>query len=84
MSRNGTSAIYESTYYLEIVHVKLATNRKLHRVSTYLPNPELLCLEHIQNTHSATMISSLRLRPLGDQKYIPMSPLDLGTFGKSL
>ena len=52
MSRNSTSAIYKSTYYLGIVHVKLATNWKLHRVLTYLPNPEALCLEHIWNTCS--------------------------------
>ena len=31
MSKNGTSAIYKSTYYLGIVYVKLAT--KLHRTS---------------------------------------------------
>jgi hypothetical protein len=84
MSRNSTSAIYKSTYYLGIVHVKLATNQKFRGVSIYLPNPEALCLEHIQNTHSATAISSPRLRPSGDQKYIPMSPLDLGILGKSL
>ena len=47
MSRNGTSAIYESTYYLGIVYVKLTTEQKLHGVSTYLPNPEALCLEHV-------------------------------------
>jgi hypothetical protein len=29
MSRNGTSAIYESTYYLGIVYAKLATNWKV-------------------------------------------------------
>jgi hypothetical protein len=29
MSRNGTSAIYKSTYYLGIVYMKLATERKL-------------------------------------------------------
>ena len=84
MSRNSTSAIYKSRYYLGIVHAKLATNQKLCGVSTYLPNPEALCLEHIWNTRSATAISSLRLRPLGDQKYILMNPLDLGTLGKSL
>ena len=67
MSRNSTSAIYKSTYYLGIVHAKLATNWKLRRVLTYLPNPEALCLEHIWNTCSATMISSPRLRPSGDQ-----------------
>ena len=76
MSRNGTSAIYKSTYYLGIVYVKLATNQKLHVVSTYLPNLEALCLECIWNTHSATMISSPRPRPSGGQKYISMSPLD--------
>ena len=35
---------------LGIVYVKLATNRKLCRVSTYLPNPEVLCLECVWNT----------------------------------
>ena len=64
MSRNGTSAIYESTYYLGIVYVKLATEQKLHGVSTYLPNLEALCLKHVWNTLSATKISSPRLRPL--------------------
>jgi hypothetical protein len=72
MSRNSTSAIYKSTYYLGIVYVKLATNQKLCGVSTYLPIPEVLCLECIWNTRSATMISSPRLRPSGGQKYIPM------------
>ena len=76
MSRNGTPAIYEFTYYLGIVYVKLATKQKLHGVSTYLPNLEVLCLEHIWNTHLATMISNPRLRPSGGQKYILMSPLD--------
>jgi hypothetical protein len=76
MSRNGTSAIHESTYYLGIVYAELATKWELHRVSTYLPNLEALCLECVWNTHSATMISSSRLRPLGGQKYIPMSPLN--------
>jgi len=76
MSRNGTSAIYKSTDYLGIVHVKLATERKLRGVSTYLSDLEVLCLEHIWNTHSATMIPSLRPRPLGGQKYIPMSHLE--------
>jgi hypothetical protein len=65
MSRNSTLAIYESTYYLGIVYAKLATNRKLCGVSTYLPIPEALCLECVWNTHSTTMISSPRLRPLG-------------------
>ena len=76
MSRNGTSSIYESTCYLGIIYAKLATKRKLRGVSTYLPNTEALCLEHVWNTCSATTISSLRLRPLGGQKYIPMSPLN--------
>ena len=31
MSRNGTSAIYKSTYYLGIVYMKLATNWKASR-----------------------------------------------------
>jgi hypothetical protein len=75
MSRNSTSAIYKSTYYSGIVYAKLATNQKLRGVSTYLPIPEVLCLECIWNTHSATTISSPRLRPSGGQKYIPMSPL---------
>jgi hypothetical protein len=47
MSRNSTSAIYKSTYYLEMVYVKLATNQKLRGVSTYLPIPEAVCLEHV-------------------------------------
>jgi hypothetical protein len=50
MSRNGTSAIYESTYYLGIFYVKLATNQKCCGVSTYLPIPEVLCLERVRNT----------------------------------
>ena len=29
MSRNGTSAIYKSTYYLGIVYAKLATTDRL-------------------------------------------------------
>jgi hypothetical protein len=76
MSRNGTSAIYKSTYYLGIVYAKLATNQKLHGVSTYLPILKALCLEHIWKTCSATTISNRRLRPSGGQKYIPMSPLN--------
>jgi hypothetical protein len=76
MFRNSTSAIYESTYYLGIVYAKLATNQKLCIASTYLPIPEALCLEHIWNTCSATMISSLRPKPLHGQKHISMSPLD--------
>jgi hypothetical protein len=76
MSRNGTSAIYGFTYYLGIVYVKLATKWKLYRVSTYLPNPEVLCLERVWNTCLATTISSPKPRPSGGQKYIPMSPLN--------
>jgi hypothetical protein len=76
MSRNSTPVIYKSTYYLGIVYAKFATKQKLCRVSTYVPNLEVLCLEHIWNTCSATMISSLRPRPSGGQKYISMSPLD--------
>jgi hypothetical protein len=53
------------TYYLGIVYTKLATKQKLCRVSTYLPNLEALCLKCIWNTHSATMTSNLRPRPLG-------------------
>jgi hypothetical protein len=34
MSRNGTSAIHESTYYLGIVYAKLATEWKLWGVLT--------------------------------------------------
>jgi hypothetical protein len=34
MSINGTSAIYESTYYLGIVYTKLVAKQKLHGVST--------------------------------------------------
>jgi hypothetical protein len=73
MSRNGTSAIYESTYYLGIVYAKLAINWKFCGVSTYLPIPEAHCLEHVWNTCLATTIPSLSLRPSGGQKYIPMS-----------
>ena len=76
MSRNGTSAIYESTYYLGIVYAKLATKWKLRGVSTYLPILEVLCLECVQSTHSATTISSPRLRPSEGQKCIPISPLN--------
>ena len=76
MSRNGTSVIYNFTYYLGIVYVKLATERKLWGVSTYLPNLEPLFSEHVWNTHSTTMTFNPRLRPLGGQKYIPMSPLN--------
>ena len=76
MSRNSTSVIYKFTYYLGIVYAKLATKQKLCRVSTYLPNLEALCLEHIWNICSATMISIPRPRPSGGQKYIPISPLD--------
>ena len=76
MSRNGISAIYESTYYLGIVYMNLVTEWKLCGVSTHLPNPYVLCLEHVWNTCLATMISNPRLRPLGGQKCIPMSPLD--------
>jgi hypothetical protein len=65
MSRNGNSVIYEFTYYLGIVYVKLATKWKLCRVSTYLLNLEVLCLEHVWNTCLATTISNLRLRPSG-------------------
>jgi hypothetical protein len=76
MSRNGTLVIFEFTSYLRIVYAKLATKWKLRGVSTYLPNLEALCLEHIWNTHSATLISNLSPRPLSGQKYIHMSPLD--------
>jgi len=75
MFRNGTSAIYESTDYLGIVQVKLATKQKFHGVSTYLSDLEVLCLECVWNTHSATSFSSPRPRPLGGQKYISMSHL---------
>jgi hypothetical protein len=68
------------TNYLGIVCVKLATERKLHRVSTYLPNLEALCLECVWNTCLATTNSSPRLRPPGGQKYIPLSPLDSYVF----
>jgi hypothetical protein len=47
MSMNGSSVIYDFTYYIRIIYVKLATKWKLHRVSTYLPNLEGLCSEHI-------------------------------------
>jgi len=73
MSRN--SVIDKSTDYLGIVQAKLATEWKLRGVSRYLPDLEVLCLEHIWNTHSATTIPSPRPRPLGGQKNIPMSHL---------
>ena len=62
---NGISVIYNFTYYLRIVYAKLVTEWKLCRVSTYLPNLEALCSEHIWNTCSATTTSNLRLRPSG-------------------
>jgi hypothetical protein len=70
--------------YLGIVYAKLATEWKLHGVSTYLLNPEALCLEHVWNTCSATTLSSLRLMPSGGQKYIPMSPLNSWEFYQRL
>jgi hypothetical protein len=76
MSKNGTSAVHKSTYYLGIVYMKLATKWKLHIVSTYLPNLEVLCLECVWNTHLATTISGLSMRPSSGQKYIPMSQKD--------
>jgi hypothetical protein len=39
MSRNSTSAIYKSTYYLGIVYVKFAAEQEFHRVSTYSACP---------------------------------------------
>jgi hypothetical protein len=57
MSRNGTSVIYDFTYYLGIVYAKLATKWKLHGVSTYLPNLEALCSELVWDTCLATMTS---------------------------
>jgi hypothetical protein len=51
MSRNGTLVNYEFTYYLGIVYVKLVTKHKLCGVSTYLPNPEALCLNHVWITY---------------------------------
>jgi hypothetical protein len=80
VSRNNTSVIYDFTYYLRIVYVKLATEWKLHGVSTYLPNLEALCSEHIWNTCLAATTSNPRPRPLGGQKYIPMSPLNSQEF----
>ena len=76
MSKNCTSAVHKSTYYLGIVYTKLATKWKLHIASTYLPNLEVLCLEYVLNIHLATTISSLRLRPSSGQIYIPMSQED--------
>ena len=55
---------------------KLATERKLRGVSTYLPILEALCSKRVWNTRSATMISSPRPRPSGGQEYIPMSLFD--------
>ena len=55
---------------------KLATERKLRGVSTYLPVPEALCSKRVWNTRSATTISIPRPRPAGGQEYIPMSLFD--------
>jgi hypothetical protein len=53
---NGTSAIYESTYYLGIVYVKLATNQKVLQ-SFNLPSYTRstlfgTCLEHPFGHHN--------------------------------
>jgi hypothetical protein len=69
MSRNGTSVIYNFTYYLGIVYVKLAIEQKFCGASTYLPHLEALCSEHIWNTHLANTTSNLRPRPSDGRKY---------------
>jgi hypothetical protein len=68
--------LFTNLCIIQNCYVKLATERKLRGVSTYLPIPEVLCSKHVWNTHLATTISSPRPRPSGGQKYIPMSPFD--------
>ena len=68
--------LFTNHCFIQNCYAKLATERKLRGVSTYLPIPEALCSKHVWITHSATTISSPRLRPLGGQKYIPMSLFD--------
>jgi hypothetical protein len=55
MSRNSTSAIYESTYYLGIVYMKLATNWKASRSFNLLSYSRSAlfrtCLEHPFSHH---------------------------------
>src|SRR6266436_4357019 len=62
--------------FIQNCYAKLATERKLRGVSTYLPILEALCSKRVWNTRSATTISSLRPRPSGGQEYIPMSLFD--------
>jgi hypothetical protein len=56
MSRNGTSAIYESTYYLGIVYAKLATNWKASwsfNLPSYSGSALFgMCLEHPFGHHN--------------------------------
>ena len=56
MSRNSTSAIYESTYYLEIVYTKLATNQKAlwsFNLPSYFRRALFgTCLEHLFGHHN--------------------------------
>ena len=76
MSRNGTSIIDDFTYYLRIISTTLATEWKLHGVSTYLPNPEMLYSEHVWNAHSATPTFNLKPRTSSGKKYILVSQND--------
>ena len=68
--------LFTNHCFIQNCYAKLATERKLRRVSTYLPIPEALCLKHVWNTRSATTNSSPRPRPSGGQEYIPMSLFD--------
>ena len=68
--------LFTNHFFIQSCYAKLATERKLRRVSTYLPIPEALCSKHVWNTRSATTISSPRPRPSGGQEYIPMSLFD--------
>jgi hypothetical protein len=52
MSRNGTSAIYESTCYLGIVYAKLVTEWKICEVSTYLWSYANYCANGLQQLAS--------------------------------
>ena len=53
MSRNGTSAIYKSLYYS---YAKLAIERRLRGVSTYLPDPEAPCSKHVRKEASQSFM----------------------------
>jgi len=68
--------LFTNHCFIQNCYVKLATERKLRGVSTYLPIPEALCSKHVWNTRSATTNSSPRPRLSGGQEYIPMSLFD--------